>query len=115
MSFDEPAPWIEAGLNPALETPGDNPFSLLTLRLTSPPNPVRAWVATVNVADWPGEIATEVGVTEMEKSGLLYPFKGRGLLLAVELRELTGNINLLGMGSPLNLLRLCGNKLKANN
>ena len=70
VRVEEPLPVIVVGLNPPLETPLGNPFSLPTLRLTVEWNPARAWMVTVYIADWPGTTATDVGVTTMEKSGL---------------------------------------------
>ena len=65
----EPAPVIEAGLNPPLEIAVGKPFSLPTLRVMVPLNPLKAWVLTVKVADWPGVTVYDEGVTVMEKSG----------------------------------------------
>ena len=70
VSVDEPLPLIVAGLKPPLVIPLGNPFSLLTLRLTDPLNPLRGVMVTVNVADWPGTTAFDAGLTAIEKSAL---------------------------------------------
>jgi hypothetical protein len=64
-------PAIDAGLKPPLVTPVGKPFSLLTLKLTVPVNPLFGITVTVKVADWPGRIACAEGPAIMSKSGLV--------------------------------------------
>src|SRR2546427_396922 len=65
-----PDPVIEDGLKPPLGMPLGNPFSLPTLRLTVPLNPLRGVTVTVNGADWPGRTVCDAGLTAIEKSAL---------------------------------------------
>ena len=93
----EPLPRIEDGLNPPLDIPVGNPFSLPTLRLTVPVKPPRAWTVTVKVADWPGVTEFDEGVIVTEKSGVegsawIVRVGGLGSelpLLSIAVRELT--------------------------
>jgi hypothetical protein len=71
VNVDDPEPEIEDGLKPPLVTPLGNPFSLPTLRLTAPLNPLRGETVTVKVVDWPGMTACEEGLTAIEKSALV--------------------------------------------
>ena len=70
VSVDEPLPLIVGGLKPPLVIPLGNPFSLLTLRLTAPLNPLRGVTVTLNVADWPGRTTFDAGLTAIAKSAL---------------------------------------------
>jgi hypothetical protein len=70
VSVDEPAPVIDGGLKPPVVIPAGNADSLPTLRLTVPPNPLRADTETVKVADWPGTTVFDEGLTAIEKSAL---------------------------------------------
>src|SRR5262245_61505346 len=71
VSVEVPLPAIEAGLKPPLVMPAGKPFSLLTLKLTVPVNPVFGLTVTVNAADWPGRTVCAVGPTPISKSGLV--------------------------------------------
>src|SRR5262249_62388712 len=71
VSVDDPAPAIEAGLNPPLVTPVGNPDSLPTPRLTVPVNPLMGVTVTVKVVDCPGTTSLAPdGFTAIEKSGV---------------------------------------------
>src|SRR5262245_47203324 len=70
VSIDEPAPTIEAGLNPPLVMPVGNPGSLSTFKLTVPVKPLIGKTVTVKVADCPGTTSPADGVTAIEKSGV---------------------------------------------
>jgi hypothetical protein len=70
VSIDVPLPTIVAGLKPPLVTPAGKPFSLLTLKLTVPVNPLFGIIETVKLADWPGRTVCAVGPTLISKSGL---------------------------------------------
>ena len=71
VNIDDPEPMIEDGVKPPLVIPLGNPFSLPTLRVTVPLNPLRGETVTVKVFDWPGMTACEEGLTAIEKSGLV--------------------------------------------
>src|SRR5262249_39034199 len=70
VRVDEPAPTIEAGLNPPLVMPVGNPDSLATLRLTFPLNPLMGATVTVKVPDCPGTTSLADGATTIEKSAV---------------------------------------------
>jgi hypothetical protein len=71
VSVDDPEAVIVDGLNPPLVTPLGNPFSLPTLRVTAPLNPLRDETVTVKLVDWPGMTSCEEGLTAIEKSALV--------------------------------------------
>src|SRR5262249_18626572 len=71
VSVDEPEPTIVAGLNPPLLMPVPKPLSLLTASDTVPPNPVNGLIVTVKLADCPGTMVRDDGVTSIEKSGVV--------------------------------------------
>jgi len=70
-NVDDPEPVIEDGVKPPLVMPLGNPFSLPTLRVTAPLNPLRGETVTVKLVDWPGVTACEEGLTTIEKSALV--------------------------------------------
>jgi hypothetical protein len=71
VSVVDPEAVIVGGLNPPLVMPLGNPFSLPTLRVTAPLNPLRDETVTVKVFDWPGMTSCEEGLTAIEKSALV--------------------------------------------
>ena len=71
VTVDDPEPVIEDGLKPLLVTPPGNPFSLPTVRVTAPLNPVTGEIVTVKVVDWPGMTSCDEGLTAIEKSALV--------------------------------------------
>jgi hypothetical protein len=86
-----PEPVIGDGVKPPLVIPLGNPFSLPTLRVTAPLNPLRGETVTMKVVDWPGMISCDEGLTAIEKSALV----GRTVMLRVG-----------GLGSELPLLSI---------
>jgi hypothetical protein len=71
VNVDDPEPVIEDGVKPPLVMPLGNPFSLPTLRVTAPLNPLRGETVTVNAVYWPGITSCEAGLTTIEKSALV--------------------------------------------
>jgi len=51
VSVDDPEPVMEDGLKPPLVMPVGNPFSLPTVRVTAPLNPLTGETVTVKVVD----------------------------------------------------------------
>jgi hypothetical protein len=91
VSVDDPEAVIVDGLSPPLVMPLGNPFSLPTLRVTAPLNPLTDETVTVKFADWPGMTSCEEGLTSIEKSALV----GSTVIIRVG-----------GLGSELPLLSL---------